>query len=276
VPTDLRERATALGLTIGAPRAWSLGAPVDVATLQAQMWTEGHFVGEPVLPPELVRRCRDAIDLVTAAGAPALAAFAFDAPWEVQALLGDHAEAALDGTALLLPMFFAWKLAGDQPSGWEPHRDRATNEVDDRGAPRSISLWIALSDATPENGCMYVVPAVWDLMYRNPAATPEVLDFRYIRALPARAGSVLGWTSALLHWGGMAKAGVPGRVSIAFEYHAGRHPPDDEQTFPRGWFPAPAERRALIERQWQHYVHMHESPPEHGDRLAAALAALLP
>jgi ectoine hydroxylase-related dioxygenase (phytanoyl-CoA dioxygenase family) len=238
------------------------------------MWTEGHFVGEPTIPPELLTACLGAIDLVTEAGAPPLAALAFDAPWEVQTLLGDYAEAALDGAALLLPATWIWKLTADEPRGWEPHRDRPRCEVDDRGAPMAISLWVALTDATPENGCMYVLPANLDIQYRNPRATPHALSMQHIRALPARAGSVLGWTSPLLHWGGTAKAGVPGRASIAFEFQSARYPPTDEQSFPRGWFPTAAERRALIDLHWRQYLHMHESPPDRRQRLTAVLDAL--
>lgn len=273
---ELTERAAALGLTIGARQAWSLTTPVDPVALRRELWTEGYFKGAPAIPPALLARCRDAIALVTAAGAPPLAAFAFDAPWELQALLDDHAAAAFDGAAVLLPAFWAWRLTADEPRGWGPHRDRPAHAVDDRGAPRSISVWVPLTDATADNGCMYVVPAPWDLQYRNPDASSEVWHPQCVRALPAVAGSVMGWTSALLHWGGMARAGVAGRQSLAFEYQDAARPPDGEASFGRGWWPTFAERQALIEQQWRQYEHMHELPPERCDRLRAVLAALAP
>ncbi len=270
---DIGERAAARGLTVGAPRAWSLLAPVDVSAVQAELWHEGYFAGrgEPSIPTELVTRCRDAIALVLEDGAPTVAAFAFDAPWELQALLADHADAALDGSAVLLPAFWAWQLTADEPRGWAPHRDRPDQALDHRGAPQSISLWVALTDASPDNGCMYVVPAPLDVQYQNPNASAEVLHVQCVRALPARAGAVLGWTSALLHWGGIARAGVAGRASISFEYQTARRPPP---SFPLDWMPTLSERRTLIAQQWAQYAHIHEQPPERQARLAAVLDAL--
>ncbi len=258
------------------PTTWQLLAPVDTAALQAELWTEGYFVDPaPSVPPALVARCRDAIEQVRAEGAPPLAAFALDAPWELQALLHDHAAAALDGAAALLPAFWAWRLTDDHARGWDPHRDRPRNPIDDRGAPRSLTLWVALSDARTDNGCIHVLPAPLDVQYGNPRASNEVLHLGGIRALPAPAGSVLGWTSSLLHWGGIARAGRSGRTSIAFEFQAAAHPPPDETVYPRGWFPTPAERRALVLHQWQQYEHMHELPASMRERLEAVLDALL-
>lgn len=265
-------------LTIGSPTTWSLLAPVDVAAVQAELWTEGYFVGGvPSIPAALVQRCRAAIERVIAAGAPPLAAFAYDAPWELQLLLAEHAAAALDGEAVLLPAFWAWRLGDEHARGWEPHRDRPANPIDERGAPSSITLWVALTDATTDNGCIHVLPAPLDVQYQNPQASCEVLHVQCVRALPAPAGTVLGWTHALLHWGGVARAGRGGRTSIAFELQAAAHPPrPDEPTFPRGWFPDPAQRRALIERQWQQYEHMHELPEARRAGLGAVLDELLP
>ena len=293
----LRDRAATRGLTIATPAGketpWSLTAPVDAAALQAELWHEGYFVGGvaaggvggvaaggigsgPSLPPALVARCRDAIELVLAAGAPPLAAFAFDAPWQLGALLAEHAAAAFDGEPAMLPAFWAWCLVDEQGRGWEPHRDRPKNPLDDRGAPLSITLWAALTDATTQNGCIHVLPAPLDLQYGNPHATNEILHVQCVRALPAPAGTVLGWTSALLHWGGVARAGHTGRTSIAFEWQRADRPPPDEPTFPRGWIPAPAKRRALILRQWAQYEHMHELPDAQRAALTAVLDALLP
>ncbi len=267
----LRERAATLGLTIDAPTNWSATAPLDVAALQSEMWSEGYFVVPPCLPAELVARCRAAIELVLAAGAPALASFAFDAPWELQRLLAAPAAAALDDTARLRPAFWAWRLTADEPRGWSPHRDRPGMAIDDRGTPTSISVWVPLTDATADNGCMYVVPAPLDVQYANPRASLEVLNLQCVRALPAPAGSVLGWTARLLHWGGIARAGTAGRISLSFEYQA---PHDPTPAFASDWIPSPAERVALIEQQWDQYDHMHEQPPERRERLAAVLAAL--
>jgi hypothetical protein len=115
---------------------------------------------------------------------------------------------------------------------------------------------------------MYVVPAPLDVQYANPSATDDVMSLQCVRALPAPAGSVLGWSSALLHWGGIARAGVPGRISLSFEYQTADVP---TPSFPRGWSPTRAERAAHALEQWDLYAHMHEQPPAARERLSRFL-----
>jgi hypothetical protein len=85
-----------------------------------------------------------------------------------------------------------------------------------------------LSDATLDNGCIYVVPR--DLVSREIASgfsnmrTISSADASALlqssRALPAKAGSILGWDYTLIHWG--SKCGWPGhpRISIAVTFIA--------------------------------------------------------
>jgi len=246
------DEAVRLGLTIGAPRAWPLDA-VDRGALQAHLWAQGYFATAPSIPSGLVDRCRDAIALVRRHGAPALAAFVFDAPWELATVLSDHASAAVDGEARLLPSLRAEHRYGE-PRGSPPERDHPARELDDRGAPESLTLWVALTDATPDNGCIYVVPAPWDPAYGDPRA-PSQLLLQAIRAVPARAGAVLGWTSKLLHWDAMADDHAPPRISLAFELQAAYCLPFDEVSYPLGWIPSLDERRALVARQWARDAH---------------------
>lgn len=272
---SIRDEAERAGLTIGAPRAWPLD-PVDRAPVQAHLWSMGYFATAPSVPEALREKCRAGIELVRAHDAPPLAVFAFDAPWELAALLGDHAAAAVDGEARLLPAFWAWRLDHrDDGRGWAPHRDHPERELDGRGAPTSLTLWVPLTDATPDNGCIHVVPAPWDPQYLNPNATPEVLFLQSIRAVPAGAGAVLGWTSKLLHWGALADATAAPRISLSFEYQAGHCLPFDGITYPLGWIPDAAERRALIARQWTRYQHMHASSADRGAALTRVVDALL-
>lgn len=272
----LVDEASHAGLTIGAPRAWPCDHPVDRAKLQGLLWEEGYFVAPPAIPDVLLQKCRAAIELVRKRGAPAVAAFAFDAPWELSELLADHATAAIGSEARLLPAFWAWRLDHDtERRGWAPHRDHPERDLDERGAPTSLTLWVPLTDATPDNGCIYVVPAPWDPQYLNPNATPEVLFLQSIRAVPAPAGSVLGWTSKLLHWGAMADAHAAPRISLSFEYQAADRPPFDGVTYPLGYIPAPAERRTLIHTVWARYQHMHEAPADRGAALTRVLDEIL-
>lgn len=262
------------GLTIGAPRTWSLDRPADAAAVRDELWSEGYFAAPPSVPAELLARCQQAIELVRAEGAPPLAAFAFDAPWELAAVLGAHADAAFTGGARLMPAFWAWRLE-DGSRGWEPHRDRPEREVDDDGQPEAIALWVPLTDATTDNGCMYLVPAPWDPLYLSSRSRAEVIFQQAVRAVPARAGAVLGWTSRLLHWGAMARAGTPPRISISFEYQAADRPAFDGEVFEHGWTPPPSRRQALIDAQWTRYEHMHGEDEERKAALDAVLGRLL-
>ncbi len=211
------------------------------------------------LPPELVARARAAVEDVVARGAPAVVACALDPLWEIVELAVPYAERALAAPVAILPAFWAWHL-GTEPAGWSVHRDSPALAFTDTGAPATMTLWIALSDATPRNGCIYVVPAPWDLQYRNPQATSHILSLQHVLALPAPAGTVLGWTHALLHWGGMAIPGSPPRISMSFELcRADQAPPE---AHPSSWKPTQRERAELIARMIERYQHMHHYPPE--------------
>ncbi len=85
---------------------------------------------------------------------------------------------------------------------------------------------IPLSDATLENGCMYIVPR--NLIPERIAkhfSKIEVVEvaelgplLQAIRALPARAGSILGWDFGVIHWGSTCDNGKEPRISISVEF----------------------------------------------------------
>ncbi|ELR23941.1 uncharacterized protein ACA1_075190 [Acanthamoeba castellanii str. Neff] len=84
--------------------------------------------------------------------------------------------------------FWAWYIDPVlQEKGWEPHRDRQTMPFNDRGEPAYVTAWIPFTDATPENGCIYVVPALFDEDYASGKESTD-FDVQNVRALPAAAG----------------------------------------------------------------------------------------
>ena len=119
--------------------------------------------------------------------------------------------------------------ANDQ-GGAPPHRDtlRSHDQYTTDGLPSVINLWIALTDATPLNSCMHVLPAHADPDYGTPASDaqpPRSVDLdllQSVRALPVPAGTVLGWSTELLHWGGQSshRADLP-RLSMAMYFQRG-------------------------------------------------------
>jgi len=103
-------------------------------------------------------------------------------------------------------------------SSASPHRDSigADHHLLERARPGILNLWVALTDATPLTSCIYVLPASSDDEYLTRVEPPSDVRLQDVRALPAAAGSVLGWTPHLLHWGSRSSqlATAP-RVSAA-------------------------------------------------------------
>lgn len=94
-----------------------------------------------------------------------------------------------------LPDFWAWRVdPKNSERGWSVHRDKGPGTLYQNRMPKSLSVWIPLTDATTSNGCMYILPADRDPTYK----TGNELDKHWrsissdIRALPVKAGIVLG------------------------------------------------------------------------------------
>ena len=177
------------------------------------------------------------------------AAFMYDATWQIIDAAFDVAGVLLDadpdaGEVTLEPSCFAWALrcvdeAADDGNGSGengengngnvggsipggnfslPHRDYPASEAWNASsdAPNLVSAWIPLTDATTDNGCVYVLPrradATWlDASHPDhlaPATREEgggaSLRFDVARAVPmiAKAGSVCAWAGQTVHWGG--------------------------------------------------------------------------
>jgi ectoine hydroxylase-related dioxygenase (phytanoyl-CoA dioxygenase family) len=121
-----------------------------------------------------------------------------------------------------------------------PHRDHSHVEAnDEQGNPKIVSVWIPVTDATVENGCMYVIDKEDDVNFDRPneyahmrsalqqdvrndgtteatsRATVLRFDMSCARPLVVGAGSVCAWYGNLIHWGSQCSryAPVP-RVSI--------------------------------------------------------------
>src|SRR5205085_4621364 len=129
--------------------------------------------------------------------------FVFDEPWAAAARFQTVLSAALGSGYRQLPDFWAWYI---QPSnegrGWVPHRDRPGTPRQD-GLPATVSLWVALSESTPRNGCMYILPRGRDALYGT-GQMPELHreQLQDLRALPASPGTAFIWDQDVYHWGG--------------------------------------------------------------------------
>lgn len=146
---------------------------------------------------ERIERLAAAARRLEAAGWPPTFVILLDDAWWIVARA--QREIFRESSLLCNGDFYAW----NRTSGWSIHRDR-----DDIGcidvvtaSPLYATLWIPLTEAKPENGCVYVIPKERDPGYLSSETghsvrTPDVV------ALPASPGDVLSWTGRALHFGG--------------------------------------------------------------------------
>ena len=183
--------------------------------------SDGYFQIAPLLSGPDVARMRQGIEALRQAGWPSAFAFVFDEFWQITRtpslvrlltrVLGSRFRQNADVWCHYVPPM-------SDSSGWVPH-------VDGHNKPNRLSLWIPLSDATLDNGCMYVVPR-----HRLPPSLanpgPDAsIGWRDVRAalqsataLPATAGSVLGWHFDVMHWGSRSLRPSHPRISMAVEF----------------------------------------------------------
>jgi ectoine hydroxylase-related dioxygenase (phytanoyl-CoA dioxygenase family) len=172
----------------------------------------------------------------------------------------------------MLPDFWIWNVdPAKGESGWKPHRDRGRMALRPDGRPLTLTTWIPLSDATPLNSCMYVVPAHADPTYGTPRENEYRFELPAIRALPAKPGEVLVWNQAVVHWGSRSShLATESRISMAFEFQANDSPPFNTPILPPDkWVPFDLRLR-LIAKQVLQYRHMYKVDPQI-ERVAAEL-----
>ena len=120
----------------------------------------------------------------------------------------------------------------------------------------SLSLWLPLTDVNEANGCMHVVeyPATENLT--GDAISDEELR-AVATALPAAAGSVLGWPQDVVHFGGRygAKA-ANARLSLSFEFQNTSFDPLAEPLLDTKNLPSFEARLKLLNQQFQKYQHI--------------------
>jgi hypothetical protein len=198
---------------------------------RAKLIKDGFALVDEPLDPILIQKLKEGITRLHEQNLPASLILLFDETWE----LAQSSRKVLASSSHSKNSFnfdlFAWYIeAGD--SGFSPHRDRqpsdatATFHADDEQA-KFITQWIALSDATPENSCLYVIPKPHDPGYvdgdteeEDPLrrSLPDKESFQYIRALPRQSGQSILFTHRIIHWGSKSDPDTshPPRVAISF------------------------------------------------------------
>mmetsp|Transcript_25596 Transcript_25596/g.56108 ORF Transcript_25596/g.56108 Transcript_25596/m.56108 type:complete len:529 (-) Transcript_25596:35-1621(-) len=177
-----------------------------------------------------VRLVRNGIEALHKQDLPATFILLFDESWHLACQSKRVLQKATHEKNVFNYDLLAWYISPGSP-GFSPHRDRqpddppSTFHSDDQEA-KFVTNWIALSDATPENSCLYVIPKPYDPGYTTgdidsvaddkdssgDGCGDRVTDplhralsskesFQHIRSLPRKAGQSILFTHRIIHWG---------------------------------------------------------------------------
>jgi hypothetical protein len=175
----------------------------------------------PLIGADVANRMMIGVENLRKAGWHEVWAFVYDEFWQVTrtpslvALLKQH----LGDNFKAMPHVVVHYVHPETGAGWSPHVD--FSERDDR-----FTVWFSITDATIDNGCMYVISkhkvsdellGKWirmeDLNHREVKAL-----LQGTKALPVTAGSILAWEGDVIHWGTTSSPKVQPRVSLSVVY----------------------------------------------------------
>ena len=203
----------------------------------------------------------------------------YDEYWRIMPAIAPLLTPILGPRYRVLGDFWIWCISDQTANaGWRPHRDHQFRQRitlrDDR-TPMIVTVWIPFTDATPLNGCMYLLPLPRDPNFPDRPNAFEASSLQDVRALPAQAGSVLAWNQYVLHWGGTASKWADGpRMSTGIYVQAGDvplftdKPIDFDQALPF------AKRLSFIAANMLLYQHEHRFPAELVEIALRAVKAL--
>jgi Phytanoyl-CoA dioxygenase (PhyH) len=206
------------------------GADLSIVETAVQtLSTSGYFQMPEIVAGSVAEQMKRCFELTRNAGWPPVFVFVYDEFWRVyrRPILVRFLTRALGEGYHQLPYFWGHYVAANS-SGWRPHADGPS-------ALHKLTVWLALSDATLENGCMYVVRRNSDTeKISNGFLESETKSFpagdlatflQHTKALPVAAGSYLGWGANVVHWGSMSSPFANPRLSISAEFASCRPNP---------------------------------------------------
>ena len=210
----------------------------DTSRHNQQLREDGYFQTDPILSEATCLELRRCVEAVLAAGYPPIFALVYDGFYRALADFDPVLCGVLGHSYRLIPNFWVYHIdTNDEARGFEPHRDAEyPSTLDDSGLPTIVTAWIAVTDATPLNGCMYVLPRGRDPNYPRAVtnlAEPAVVDaLENARAIPTRAGSLSCWDQYIVHWGCRSShwATAP-RISYAVYFEREDGPSRDPTAF---------------------------------------------
>ena len=239
-----------------SPRPVPLPAAPVPGDLRARLVESGYLRMAPLAEAPLLSRLAAAMDRIARAGLPPAFIGVYDEVWQLAAAMQPVLDAAFGGTAALVPNFWA-RHGGDAQPPAPACRRRPGNGVHADGTPRSLTLWLPLTRATPDNGCVYLVPAGQDRAYGRPGGSRAETGLPGIRALPARPGEALLWTGETYHWQALPDRRVADGdlLSLNWEFQCRCCPPLEGAVIDGNATLVPFETRlAIIARQMPRHV----------------------
>ncbi len=259
--------ALAPGLGVDAPRIDVAASVPDTGALCRVLGREGYVNAPGVLSRDVTEALAAGVKALSREGIPLPFAFVYADLWRAFQSVSGFLAAALGKGYRALPDFWVWLVEPrDAAHGWTAHRDRVQPAVDSDNSPSSLTVWLPFTDATPLNGCIYVLPLHldprfeerrWDGDDNHVVHHPED-----VRALTATEGSLLAWNQNLLHWGSRASRMAAGpRISAAFEFQRGERTPFNTPLLDPMVLPSFEARLGLIGKQVLQYRHMYPLEP---------------
>jgi hypothetical protein len=231
-------------------------------SVSSSMEKDGYFHLPPLLDRSKTNSILDGILSLIKEGIPPVFIYIYDQPWALFDQLHPIIQLFLGNKFSLLPNFWAWYI---QPvkgsSGWPTHTDCSAKtrfeSIDGGTTLISMSIWIPLTDATMENGCMAVLPRSREILYDPTITDPSQIKPEDAVNLPVNSGSVLGWSQDLYHWSRHATSNkITPRVSLSLEFQNPAFSPLIEPLLNIAQPPPFEERLSLILSQFEKYKDM--------------------
>ncbi|MEW5852208.1 MAG: phytanoyl-CoA dioxygenase family protein [Myxococcota bacterium] len=215
-------------LHVGVDNPPVRGDNVDTSGARADLLRDGFFQLPNILDTSTLHTLHRCIQVVTERGWPGVFAFMYDEMWHALRQPAFHGllQGLLGPRYRQLPRIWTHVVpVREGARGWPPHVDYVVRPSSEEEVPERLTLWVALTDATTDNGCLYVIPR-----HRAPELSRRFHDENTLRmeeaitllhaaqALPVTAGTVVGWGFDLVHWGGHSTGRAAGpRVAISLE-----------------------------------------------------------
>lgn len=235
--------------------SFNLSTTAEKRTLE-DLQEEGYFKVAGVWPAEEMQPLIDAMQKIHDDQWPTPFVFVYDEFWlQFQKLAGLLSQ-VLGAKYQMMPALWAFFVEpGGKSAGFLPHRDRSRKlTIAPDGKTIALNIWISLTDATPDTGCIYLLPLQYDRNFPHNLGVYGTNNYQDFRAVPTKAGDILAWNEAVYHWGGRSsKHGTFTRMSIAASFQRGDSAPFETPILHPLKLPTFKQRVSLIASQLLRY-----------------------